>query len=724
MEGKNKKIFVSFFILSTIATVVFYFLPNPALAADSDLLITEIMYDNGFSGNKHQWIEVFNNGEIDVSIKGGATANSWRLNDQYPDTTHKHTFSSDIVIKPKGFLITSPDPTTFALDYPDFSGNVIKASFSLLKTKEATLALFNGLGPEWFSNTFYSPAWGAKGDGKTLEKIDFAKENEASNWQTSYIPGGTPGKKSSLLPPPPVKIEYPDGLIINELLPNPYASEATDEFIEFFNSNSFPVNLSGWLVGDASKKSDSDYFQLSGSIGAEDYLVIKSSDYNFSLNNSGPEEVFLKNPNGEIIDQVSYLGTAKEDYAYALENDAFSWSSTATPGKENIITEEVAGPPLPTPEESSPAVLLVSPEKIYLSEILANPKKDEQRNEYIEIVNREDKAVDMFGWVIRDASKTGKFIFRDHILIEPQKFLALYRPEIKLALNNSAEAVYLFNPAGNLTSSVSWQKTTDNISYNYDGKHWHWSKFLTPGKKNKFDDLPVIKVTRQKDVYKNTTASFVVEAKDKETKHLKYIWDFGDGHKSYLKETFHKYLNTGAYEAKLTVSDASQSVEKSFDVVVKKYPRPRIEIVRIVPNPAGLDSEKETISIRSNSSKKINLSNYKIATGSKNLVNHPIASDIILAPGEEKIITRADSNIVLNNKAGKVALLYPDGKVADEIAYAKEKIEDDEAYAMLDGKWQWISPENKNEIAEAPPNDGEGVVAGASTENETSYATF
>ena len=122
----------------------------------------------------------------------------------------------------------------------------------------------------------------------------------------------------------------------------------------------------------------------------------------------------------------------------------------------------------------------------------------------------------------------------------------------------------------------------------------------------------------------------------------------------------------------------------------------------IVPNPAGLDSQNETLTLKNNSKQKINLLNYKIATGTdpKKLANHPITTEMLLAPEEEKIITRADSKLVLNNKAGKVALLYPDGKVADAVDYSKEKIGDNETLRMLNGAWQWILPENKDELAD------------------------
>ena len=270
---------------------------------------------------------------------------------------------------------------------------------------------------------------------------------------------------------------------------------------------------------------------------------------------------------------------------------------------------------------------------------------------------------------------------------------------------------------------------TKNSSYNFDGKSWKWSKYLTPGKKNKLDSEPSVKIKKIKHAFTGIFTDFSAEAKDKETKKLKYAWDFGDGKKSYLKKTSHKYLDTGKYTVTLSVSDDSQTVEKDFTLQVKKYPRSDLEIVKIFPNPAGNDSDRETIDIKNNSGKKIDLQNWKIATGSgEKIYNHPINDGTSLGPNEIKTITREMSKFALNNKAGKAQLISPDGKIADEVEYSKEKIAEGEAYAKTDGEWQWIVPPEKEEPSEEDSeedkdnNSDEGEVLGATDENTSHHA--
>ena len=720
MEGKNKIKLRFFYMPMTLVWVIFCLFSWPAFASSEDIVITEIMSDplEMTDAGKTEWVELYFNRERsfvlgpknkseEYQIKGFYLCAKWDLaSDTCKSTYPVYALNENLEIDSGTFAIITKDPAIFRATYPDFDDVLIlQSNFNLLGNEDGFMAYSTDGKISWQEKFSYGKISISTLPGLSFERISPEENiNDPQNWQRSYACGGTPGQLSSS------RDEQLENIIINELLPRPAVSG--QEFIELFNKNDFDVNFGCWSLEDRA----SHKIALSENISANGYVVIYPDSP--TLNDTGGETLILKNPAGEEVSKAEYTGSAKINYSYAFSNGKYYWTITPTPEIENVITEET------TSGNENICKDKKCPEKVFLNEILANPKKDEQKNEYIEIVNKEDTPTDLFGWTIRDASKTGKFIFKDHILIEPQKFLILYRPETKLALNNSTESVYLLNPAEKLTSSASWQKTPENVSYNYDGKHWHWSKFLTPGKKNKFDDPPSLKLAKPKNVYKNTTANFSVKAIDKETKHLKYVWDFGDGHKSYLKETSHKYLKTGNYGVKLTVSDESQSIEKSFNIAVKKYPRPKIEITKVVPNPKGLDSEKETISLLNKSGKKVNLLNYKIATGSKSLVNHPITIEIILAPGEEKIITREDSKIVLNNKAGKVALLYPDGKTADEVEYAKEKIEEDEAYAMLDGKWQWMLAENKNEIAKAPQDNSKGVIAGASTENETFYATY
>lgn len=213
---KNKNNFLLFAIMPAVFLVGFFFF-SISIAADTDLIITEIMFDPDGSDSGREWIELYNPTESDIKIKSGTcTTSCWRFIDQFkegmPDSSHRHSFSEDATIKPKEFLIVANDKNLFLENHPEYAGPVAKSSFSL-PNESSTLALSNDGGKSYFAKTEYEKSWGASGNGKTLEKIDFSKRNEKTNWQESFELGGTPGEESSQ-----EKI-YPREISVSELLP-------------------------------------------------------------------------------------------------------------------------------------------------------------------------------------------------------------------------------------------------------------------------------------------------------------------------------------------------------------------------------------------------------------------------------------------------------------------------------------------------------------------------
>jgi hypothetical protein len=544
------------------------------------------------------------------------------------------------------------------------------------------------------------------------------------------------------------------GLTISEIMYNPAGNNSEHaKWIEFSNLSSEKITLiptgsqtaSGWKIKDIKITDSSNHYLYTQEntpfeIKPGDFFIVADNLINFGNDDPNFKDIpILKSAitlttsdssgnnnltlfdNSFVLDTITYSkswyentddkGKSLEKIDLSGDNKKTNWQESCetrgTPGKESRECEKVEVPSADNSSKENISASAVSnpknddatgftntatAEKVYLNEILPNPKGGE-KEEFIEILNSEQGPVDLFGWTIRDGSKTGKYIFKGHVEIDSGKYLAIYRPDSKITLNNSKESVTLYNPQGEITSSVSYDKSFEGASYGFDGNKWRWSKYLTPGKKNEFDSEPTVKINKPKRVYKDLYTDFSAKAKDKETKQLKYAWDFGDGKKSYLAKASHKYLDTGKYTVTLSVSDDSQTVEKSFTIAVKKYPQPDLEIVKIIPNPIGNDSDGETIDIHNSSGKKVVLAEWKIATESgEQIYNHPISGEFILEPNETKTIAREICKFSLNNKAGRVQLISPDEKIADTVAYAKEKITEGEAYEKIDGKWQWTGP--------------------------------
>jgi len=479
-------------------------------------------------------------------------------------------------------------------------------------------------------------------------------------------------------------------IIFNEVLVGT-SDSSRNEFIELYNSTDEAIDLTGFKLKKKLNKQDSKESSLIsssnfiGEISAHGYFLITTPEYrdlyNADLIYSGKSysvtadnTILLYDKDEALVDSLSYIGENK-NYSYSFSDGEWFWSSSLTPDKENSKKPELKS----------------YSNNIMLNEIFPYPPKGQE--EFIELYNPEEKDADLYGWILRDESKTGKYVFPENTSIKSQAYLVVYKENFKFALNNSgAESVTLFSPDEKIVSTVSYTGAKENISYNFNGQSWRWSKFLTPNAENVFNNLPRVKNDVPKKAYKNMYADFSAQGKDADKDKLKYTWDFGDGHKSYKKETRHKYAKTGQYTVTLKISDGSEDTIKTFGIIVKKFPELDVNIVGLSANPSGVDTGNEWIKIKNKSKKKINLKDWSIATGDKKkLVNHPIISDLVIKSGKELTLTHTNSKFTLNNTASKIELRYPTGKVASKIAYKSpaKSIAEDATYEKTKLGWVW-----------------------------------
>lgn len=537
---------------------------------------------------------------------------------------------------------------------------------------------------------------------------------KAANLDAGASDLATPGAENSeeiiISPPPPPS----HNIRINELLPDPEGDDKKGEFIELYNFSGEKINLENWKLKD---KGGTEYVFPQIEIGNKEFLALYYKDSKISLNNSGEEIIYLYDPDGDEVNKVSYTD-AETDKSYAFDGKDYKWSKYPTPAEENIFKKDYPG-------------------GVYLNEILPDPEGDEEKEEFIELYNGSDKNINLEGWIIKDDTKTSRYIFSKGVDIGSEEYLVIYRKDFDFALNNSGdEKVYLLNPNDETVSSVSYSDSNESVSYNFDGKNWRWSKDITPGKKNKFNKLPKIEVDIDDKVYIGVYADFEVKVNDPEKEKVKVTWDFGDGHKSYKKETRHKYEKKEKYKLKVKIFDGSEEVVKEYKIEAKKFPHREVKIRALCPNPAGDDSENEWILVKNYSDDEVNLKGWSVATGSKKLYNHPIYEDIKIKKGKTGKIAREDSNFTLNNKKSKVELRYPDGEEAYEVKYDKgddNTAEKDEVYEKTDDGWRWVKTQtNPVKFAEADHGAGadetqtnvDTTQAGAEEAEEEDFSEF
>ncbi len=335
---------------------------------------------------------------------------------------------------------------------------------------------------------------------------------------------------------------------------------------------------------------------------------------------------------------------------------------------------------------------------VILSEILANSEEDESEREFIELENRSEKTIDLSGWILRDASKTGKYVFPEGSAVNANSFLVLTRTTFVFALNNTDEVVTLLDPKGGIADSVSWEKTRENISLARDGARWRATKFQTPRETNRFDNDPSTKTSVPKKGFAGIPLEFSTKVIDLDKDATKVTWDFGDDRKSYKKDTSHTFKKKGKYTVTLTATDGIADTVKTFRIEIKKYEAPTVRITSLVPNPEGADTGNEFLIIENKSKKTIDLKDWGIATKSKtktkNFVNHKITKSFIIKPGETKKLTKKHAAFTLGNTRQLLELRDPRGKTVQKLRYKLEKSapENAEFFKTPNQPWQWRTP--------------------------------
>jgi hypothetical protein len=491
---------------------------------------------------------------------------------------------------------------------------------------------------------------------------------------------------------------------INEIFPNPSSGKynlenclvgeknlCEEEWIEIYNSGNEDLKLTGFTLIDKNlfnklfikkeysceKIKEKFSFKEKDVLTTNGFMVLKKDDFKFTLNNTN-EDVYLLSDECVEIKKVSYGDKGNKNFSYAFDGEDWQWTEFLTLGEENRF---------PEPQTYS--------KKLEITEFMPNPEGVDKDKEWVELFNGDEEKIQLEGWYLLNQSN--KKFDLNQFEINPDEFSKIEIKNSSFSIKNSEGWIELRDPNNEIVDRVGYSESAKmNSSYNKrNNEIWEWSIFVTPGKKNKFNNPPTFKVDIPEDIYKDVKNEFKIKnAKDENGEELKYRWEFSTGKRSYIPITTQTFDKKGSYTVEVRVSDRSIDVFKSFKFRVKNFPELDLEIVKLLPNPEGSDSENEKIWIKNNENKRINLKGWMITTGkdSENLTNHYIKDDFKIKAGEIEDLKREDCAFSLLNKKARIFLKSPDGKVADEVKYEKDKIEEGEIYLKQNGEWVWESP--------------------------------
>lgn len=126
---------------------------------------------------------------------------------------------------------------------------------------------------------------------------------------------------------------------ISEVLPNPASpkTDANDEFIELYNSNDKPFDLSGFILQVGITTIHKYTFPAGTTIEPRQFTAFYSSDTSLSLSNNDGQ-VELLDPAANVLNKTDEYTVAKDNYAWVKTDGLWQWTTTPTPGSANLLT--------------------------------------------------------------------------------------------------------------------------------------------------------------------------------------------------------------------------------------------------------------------------------------------------------------------------------------------------------------------------------------------------
>lgn len=340
--------------------------PGPS-SRKTGLVITEIMYNPravpGLATNlTHEFIELYNSKPWNEDISGFAITG----------LVH-YVFPPGTILSPSGYLVVARVPEMLQTNYgiTNVLGPWDGAATNRLSTEGGQVRLLNRQGAVLLEvNYADSPPWPEAADGTghslSLVRPSWGEDNFQA-WAQSDVVGGSPGGPDLLTPEPMASV------VINE-----FQNHANPvDWIELYNHSNDPVDLSGAYLTDDPL---TNKFRIPDgtTIPARGFLSWESAQLGFELF-AGGETIFLWNSNQtRVIDVVDFRGA----------------SNGVSQGRYPDGGPNFYG--MPNTRGGPNAVPVRYP--VVINEIMFNPISGLNDDEYVEIYNRGNSAVNISGW--------------------------------------------------------------------------------------------------------------------------------------------------------------------------------------------------------------------------------------------------------------------------------------------------------------------------------------
>lgn len=409
-----------------------------------DIVINEFMASNDNTvadqdGEYDDWIEIYNNGTNSIDLSG------YSLSDDSTDL-FLWTFPAGTMIDADDYLIVWADD--------DVSQAGLHANFKLSASGE-TIYLLDNTGAladqVTFGQQITDSTYGRFPNGTGSFQImpaTYAGENVAS----TVVQSGD--------------------VVINEFMASNDSTVSDqdgefDDWIELYNKGVSQVDLSGYHLSDDLTNLTMWTFPTGTNISADGYLIIWADDdsaqvglhASFKLTSAG-ETIYLVDPSGAIVDQVTY-GAQVTDISYGRFPNGTGDFQTMDPtyAAENMES------------------IFTTTGDVVINEFMASNDStvadpDGEYDDWIELYNKGAVTIDLSGYFLSDdptdlmlwTIPSGTRIAADgYLIIWADDDSAQTGLHANFKLSASGETIYLSDPAGTIVDQVTYgEQVTDS----------------------------------------------------------------------------------------------------------------------------------------------------------------------------------------------------------------------------------------------------------------------
>ena len=301
------------------------------------------------------------------------------------------------------------------------------------------------------------------------------------------------------------------------------ADNASEEFVELYNTSDSALELTDWELHYKSATGTNWTLKatLSGAIEPRGYYTLATAGYlddisldelNAGLAASGGHVRVVLPADAETgADEIIYdlLGwgtadspegeaalapSAGESLKRLVDNEELEFIDTddnrsdfqisPEPNPQSTLPEsEPEEDTEPEPEEDSDPTEYAT---ILLSELLIDPASPatDAEDEFIELYNPNDTAVDLSGYTLETGSSFSYGFEFDGLVIGPKSYLVVYAVDTDLVLANGGGAARLLDPNGAVLDSTIYEAAKTSEVWALIGGVWEFSNQPTPNAVN------------------------------------------------------------------------------------------------------------------------------------------------------------------------------------------------------------------------------------------------